>query len=389
MQRLTATFRIVTPLFLTGFQGSNEWKPELRAASVKGTLRYWLRAIDPAFREYENCLYGSAGEGIHNGQSRVLLRMETGELATEKWNPKAYRTFSHNGQNGVLYLGYSLGMKLRGEQVSRYFFQPDQTFRLSLIVRPLKKEEIPRDQLRKRLIASLWLLGHIGGLGYRARRGFGTVALTEWHVEGEWPELDDLPVAHQAKTWDEWVRRFSAGMRKLFEWFGGYGEAGHTVVSPQSRFYLAKRPVQGTQGASWAAALDQAGRLMQTFRRLKTKRDHYKLAAFGLPIQVRHRNGWAVTYRPQLSRAQLPGAEGDGERFASPVWIRVVEIAGESYPFLAFLTPPSLDGVVAEWVRKVRGKEESREKRHSFVGYGVLAEFQSMLKTSGMAEVEV
>lgn len=41
METLTFTCKIITPMFLAGADGQT---PELRAASIKGALRFWWRA---------------------------------------------------------------------------------------------------------------------------------------------------------------------------------------------------------------------------------------------------------------------------------------------------------------------------------------------------------
>ncbi len=43
MQRLEVTLQTITPLFMGGSDPRRE--PELRAASVRGALRFWLRAL--------------------------------------------------------------------------------------------------------------------------------------------------------------------------------------------------------------------------------------------------------------------------------------------------------------------------------------------------------
>ncbi|HPU57120.1 MAG TPA: type III-B CRISPR module RAMP protein Cmr1, partial [Verrucomicrobiota bacterium] len=43
MKTLTATYRIVTPMFLGG--ANPESQAELRISSIKGALRFWWRAL--------------------------------------------------------------------------------------------------------------------------------------------------------------------------------------------------------------------------------------------------------------------------------------------------------------------------------------------------------
>src|SRR5690606_40204475 len=81
------------------------------------------------------------------------------------------------------------------------------------------------DQHWRRLIAAIWLLGHVGGLGYRSRRGFGSVALKAWRVDnplqkgGTTEEIQQvirqLPIADGAGSVHEWLNQFERGVRTL------------------------------------------------------------------------------------------------------------------------------------------------------------------------------
>jgi CRISPR-associated protein Cmr1 len=74
--KLTVTLETVTPLFL----GGAEQQPELRPASFRGALRFWLRALLGAHigdnvehvREAENRVFGST-----NSASPITVRFNT------------------------------------------------------------------------------------------------------------------------------------------------------------------------------------------------------------------------------------------------------------------------------------------------------------------------
>src|SRR5580658_8082367 len=99
MNMLTATYQVVTPMFLGGAEAHG--LPELRATSVKGLIRFWWRAVKwmdiwlahqndedalKALRQQEDGLFGSS----RSGQSKVLLSTEwIGDPArvTSDWPP--------------------------------------------------------------------------------------------------------------------------------------------------------------------------------------------------------------------------------------------------------------------------------------------------------------
>ncbi len=93
MQKLTATYRIVTPLFLGG---ADQKATDIRPPSVKGALRFWWRALNWGrirsecqndadalceLNQHEADLFGAAavdktewGQGIKEADYKKLLR---------------------------------------------------------------------------------------------------------------------------------------------------------------------------------------------------------------------------------------------------------------------------------------------------------------------------
>ena len=82
---LTATYRVVTPMFLGGADPLRE--AELRVPSFKGALRFWWRAIMWSevldlvrLRQCEAALFGSS----EAGQSKVLIHSPATLASTQK-----------------------------------------------------------------------------------------------------------------------------------------------------------------------------------------------------------------------------------------------------------------------------------------------------------------
>jgi CRISPR-associated protein Cmr1 len=152
MAKVTLHLQTVTPLFLAG--ADPRGMPELRAASIRGALRFWFRALlggvigDKdlnALRKAEAAVFGSTDTGA----SPVVVRIG-GEVQFD-----SYRPLLHNPEKKFTFMG----------------IQPDQAFSLELIPRP------PHTQISPIVLSvtALWLL--LGGLGKRSRRGFGTLRL--------------------------------------------------------------------------------------------------------------------------------------------------------------------------------------------------------------------
>lgn len=163
MTKLTATFRIVTPMFLGGADPARE--AELRVPSIKGALRFWWRALmwgkvkdiaDLHRREAE--LFGSSDEG----QSRFLMRLEAAvteaNVVQENWPQAQWQR----------YTGY--GLRDKGE---RCFLKPGREFTVHFHLRRCSDEQSAQ------LLAAVQLFGLLGGLGARSRKGWGSVTLSK------------------------------------------------------------------------------------------------------------------------------------------------------------------------------------------------------------------
>jgi CRISPR-associated protein Cmr1 len=152
MKAIKVTLETVTPLFLGGADPRGE--PELRAASIRGALRFWLRALLggvigdkdlDALRKAESAVFGSTDTGA----SPVVVRV-AGNV-----KHASYRPLLHNPQKTFTFSG----------------IKPGETFSLEVVPRR------PYESVSPIVISTtaLWLL--LGGVGKRSRRGFGTLRL--------------------------------------------------------------------------------------------------------------------------------------------------------------------------------------------------------------------
>jgi CRISPR-associated protein Cmr1 len=341
--QLVCDFEVLTPMFL----GGASQEAELRAASIKGALRFWYRALDPAFKEHEPRLFGSGGKGA--GQSILLLRCKEGQL----WNTKNANQFVQAGgrqtQDGLVYLGYPFTL---GGNVSRSAVAPGARFSVQVTCRrPAPGKSSPGVTPLRAALASTWALGHFGALGTRARRGFGAIALTDWRLEDRdgqplpnSGDLTDLPLLHRTASTGDWMAGAQRGLDTIRAWFGRF-EVGdskrahrHPHFGPRADFTIGK---ESARRSDWRSALSSLGYSLQKFRLRKRPdyehvKDHVLLkmgnggrriqrapnrATFGLPLTFRFssiRNGPSVTFAPV-----------NGERHGSLLFLRPVA-AGET-----------------------------------------------------------
>ncbi len=156
---LTLTLETVTPLFLAG---ADNQTPELRAASFRGVLRFWFRALAGArtervaeLQQLESAAFGSTDLGspvVIRASGRADPPLQTGDR----------RPLLHS----------------RRRRFTNRAFVEGGRFQLELSPRPGLPELSPG------AIAATLLLLTLGGLGKRSRRGFGSLRGVEVAVEG-------------------------------------------------------------------------------------------------------------------------------------------------------------------------------------------------------------
>ncbi len=309
------TLQTITPLFLGGADPRGE--PELRAASFRGVLRFWWRALVAgvvgdgnlaALREAETAVFGETERG-----SPVIVRV-WGQARPQSALPH---------QPGVGYLLWSM------VRTKRQYLPARTSFTLILQTPPGVKSDEPL----KRALAAVWLLTHLGGVGSRSRRGGGSVQVT--NVQGQLPSgVPSLQV--QAQTPQQLRDELANGLKQL-RTLVSIGSPMPTISATPNFNVLhpnaCRVVVLNRMWNTWEQALDEVGQKFQTFRN-RRQPDYQNVrgvvsgisrtlqpverAAFGLPI---------VFYYRSLG-GQQGMLEGDvHDRRASPLLMRVVRLA--------------------------------------------------------------
>lgn len=268
MTVINATYRVVTPMFLGD---ANQKATGLRSPSVKGALRFWWRALNwgrcrretgtttaalkSLYRE-EQHLFGTAAvveDDRPLGQGVFLLRISPpSRTATDVTWP--------TNNTGSGYLGFGL---MESGNPGNNNYQPHREgiregieFNLELRFKPgTGSSDV--DALSETLQA--WNL--FGGLGSRARRGFGSVTLIKMNDQDT--RLDRLAYEAAAKA----MLQATAGTADF---------PPYTAFSPHARFGVL------TTGNEARMTHNQAGLLYKAHR--GQLRGEAKIP-FGLPLQ--------------------------------------------------------------------------------------------------------
>lgn len=338
MIRTSMSVEAVTPLFLGG--SDPRGAPELRPASFRGAMRFWLRALlgqnlgEHALndlRQKETEVFGDASQ---DSGSAVIVRI----AGQPKPSP-----FPPPGQNypGLRYLFFSMGQRERDPRTGhtstiwRECFSPNTEFNLILQMRT-PVSNVVQDLVFKRAAASLWLSVQLGGLGARSRRGAGSLSVAS-EPQG-WPVGLPSPVVH-ATSPSQLRIELANGLRSL-------RQATDLMAQPQvhvpSAFDILHSDacsirVLGKTWTKWQEALESVGAAFQGFRHLyqpdyihvknvvggrSQKFSGAERAAFGLPI---------VFYFRSLGGSGGTLEGHDHDRRASPLWMKVVRLASGQY----------------------------------------------------------
>lgn len=334
---------VVTPLFLGGAEPRGN-PPELRAASVRGALRYWLRALLSGvmgdgdldmLKAAENSAFGST----KTGASAVVLTMRHDDLETAEFRRR--RAIRERGQfkpEGADYLLWSMsetGRKERGNwQPARQYIVPGARF--TLVMRSRLGAPGAKDAWW-RAGAALWLLTQLGALGSRSRRGAGSLCAIEE------PGQTDLPPFKPPTTAKDLQAHLESGLRQIREFLGMTGQvripSRFDVLAPGAcKVWIL---ADGRPWSTWQQALDGIGGRMRDFRSRRrpdyeTMRDWMKRgatprtverAAFGLPLPFRYSRGGPFDV--------VQGSQHD--RRSSPLWLRVTKLGNGHHVGVATL----------------------------------------------------
>lgn len=380
MARLEFSFYLdlVTPLFCGGSDPRRS-EPELRVPSLRGQLRWWMRAGLGGFTggdwelvsKIEGDIFGKAGWA-----SRVTLNLEQQSQPprSDKFRPDTWGRL-----RSIPYVAYGMQASRQDPEgtPARPFLPPGRPPgpRSPWLLR------ISLDDARyaRAVVASLWLLSRLGGVGAKVHRGFGGIDLGVQNWPSSLPNSDSLRRLFQRPRQAGEVRgslengiglaraefQTLAGETRQFtkppeysilhpdwteiyvlpgiaEWSNKLNEmgaslrhvredssptAGHTLPTASGRtfpyqiskdYHLVKRPLLPP---SVGAPAGTPGRLVNPI--------------FGLPIQyqfsslsrIRNRLGSKASVEAAVPKRGEQETAISGRR-ASPVWLRVLPLEG-------------------------------------------------------------
>ncbi len=348
MNHLDFDCDVLTPLFLGGAE--TRVRPELRAPSIRGAMRYWYRAILggstllasateeehlKTLKQLEADVFGTTEKG---SAVAVLVHADRPPEIETFRKDRAIRTpegdFLPTGKDYLLWSMAASGRPGTSRyQPDRKYIQPGTRFRIRLRSRTAQGD----DALAK-ASAALWLLANLGGLGSRANRGAGSLEIVR---SGPIHGL----AFERCRTIDELQRYLSSGIRQCLSLASGV-ETWRTFVNMSDYDILAPGMVEiwvvSSPSNGWETAmeaLEGMGAKLRDYRSHRSplgRADHDEVlawlesngptpqlrrAAFGLPIPFRYSEGGP-------SDVIVPE---QGDRRASPLRIRITRLMTGRY----------------------------------------------------------
>ncbi len=298
MKKAEATVKIVTPCIMAG---TDQHTAELRPASIRGQLRWWFRLLYPNQADREKAIFG----GVHNGAraSSVVVRVKTRKDQIRITDKQKAEDIADSNYD---YFLWPLG---RNNSTPRGIIEPGQTFEMSIVHRYLQTgEALPQDVLQAFLL--------FGALGTRSRRCYGSIYPDSLVVDGEsWDIPQNLEqfghVARQLlKPARCTVLQVASPEEKASDAVGCCAECLRTFRCGSDR--------NGMTPSKWGKHDHNA-----PFSQDETV---YR-QAIGLPLEQRYTGS---------SHARFCSEIPNGERWASPLLLKVVPLAEGYVPLAIF-----------------------------------------------------
>jgi CRISPR-associated protein Cmr6 len=322
------TMELVTPAFLAGAKQESD-DCRLRTATFRGLLRWWWRTMHAGFvdvatlRRLETAIWGNVNTG---GAVRLTIEPQTPLHPLlydykERFSPKPDFQRDHQLQpppnqktaQGLFYASYGMD----DGRPKRYYLAPGARWMVRLTARGSRWESqnargkplrspIPPDVVLQQAKAALWLLTHFGGVGSKARKGFGSFADISC---GDVNSLDDC-------------RKAAAAFRSLCGCDGTFHDQLAESLALERVLRLDDIPI------SWKDywfSLDQLGYASQAFAQ-QLRHNRAKLA-LGLPRQIHGPRPEPFRGQNREHRPPEPLKGPKGDRHASPVFYHLARTA--------------------------------------------------------------
>ncbi len=355
MEKVTFEVETITPMFLAGndqFETNvtqkeendiertfTDWhiRAEIRAASLRGLMRYWERALVGGValtlkdvQKREQALFGSTDYG-----SKIIARVTQPIKSSQIFHKeRIYKDASEERKNGIIgrnYLFWSMdksGKESRHNfKAARFYYPRNTTFSVTISIHG--HDDTVKQKLNQGIVA-FWLLTHLGGIGSRSRRCAGSLMVRISSDKNEYKLPEKLlPLFQPAASAEALQEQLKQGINVAREL---YNLNSNSPQSPQKFDILAKGACRiWVLHNSWQTddeAMGTIGKSLQDYRvSIKSEKGMYALIrrkVFGLPIISK--------YTPSQYKKEL-----EDQRMASPLMLKVARLKNNQFAVIAVL----------------------------------------------------
>ena len=331
----------VTPLFM---DGADQKRPEIRAASIKGVMRWWWRAVagniyaidDMRYKESE--IFGGAvkrGEKVEKIKSPTLL--DIGDINFKKTNVcvKPKKTSKKPYFNDRIdYLLFSTIRCIKDENIKE-FINTGANFRLNISFRQFKNG-LSMEELKRQVFASLWLMTYLGGIGSRSRRGAGSLCVKNGN------KISDISFESNFKDKQELIAFLSDGLGDICR-YKKMEYNDHSIVNPSTaNIFL------GSEHSNWEDAMTELGMWYVGVRRGRKFAGGFRTSGdipdYNLSHDIKNKSvgegpydenrvylGLPINYYFQETRSGATLSVENYDRRASPILFGVYKLSEAKY----------------------------------------------------------
>ena len=187
---------LVTPMYGGGVKSTAVDKQmPIRASSIRGQLRFWWRLLakhkwnlgtDIEIQQQEFLLWGGMGSGDEDGTAgQVFLRVY--DVPSSSKIRQSLIDYDDNSLSQLRYVLFPAYNETDPELQPHKLLKPEISWKLSFAFSPLLEKDNSR---KEQVIETLQWWASFGGLGFRSRKGLGSVRVTE---STNYPQIADLP----------------------------------------------------------------------------------------------------------------------------------------------------------------------------------------------------
>jgi CRISPR-associated protein Cmr1 len=315
MIKVTFVCEIITPMFLAGADGKT---PELRAASIKGALRFWWRAMNAhmkleKMRKREIEIFGGVGDG--GRRSRVTIQViqppDERDIEQSFWNEVPYvLKMSRNGKQykqptdyyGISYLFYSMFMLNE-----RPYFKSGSSFKIKFL--------FSDESILSEVINAFFYLTCFGGLGSRTRRGAGSFQVKR--------------VINDTNQNSEYYDKFQCCINDKSQLLKFLTKSIHIKESHDQNYSILKNSTIYIFACkeNWKDALESTAIHFYNFRK-EHRSNITKTPSFGFPIIHKRKRLKMIAGKRENNQLKLLN------RRASNIIFKVVSIKDNYYPMI-------------------------------------------------------